>query len=69
MTINMQELKGKTDLELQDELLNLFRELFNLRMQKGSQDLNVAPKAHLFKKVRRDIARIKTILSERKKNN
>lgn len=65
--MNMQELKNKTDAELKGELLELFRELFNLRMQKGSQDINIAPKSHLFKNVRRDIARIKTVLSERGK--
>jgi large subunit ribosomal protein L29 len=50
-------LKDKDFAALKEELLSLLRELFNLRMQKGS---NVAVKPHLFKKVRRQIARVKT---------
>ena len=42
---------------LKDELLSLLREQFNLRMQKGS---GAAVKPHLFKQVRRQIARVKT---------
>lgn len=56
------ELREKTPTDLNAELLALLKEQFNLRIQKGSGQ---APKAHLFKKVRRDIARIKTILQEK----
>lgn len=52
-------LKDKDFAALKEELLSLLREQFNLRMQKGS---NVAVKPHLFKKVRRQIARVKTQL-------
>jgi large subunit ribosomal protein L29 len=56
------ELKEKTVDELNDELNGLFREQFNLRMQRGSgQDV----KPHNFKRVRREIARIKTIVSQK----
>lgn len=46
---------------LKEELLSLLREQFNLRMQKGS---GAAVKPHLFKKVRREIARVKTRLHQ-----
>lgn len=48
--------------ELATELNSLFKEQFNLRMQRGAGQ---SPRHHLFKKVRRDIARIKTVLHER----
>ena len=50
--------------ELKQELLELRKEQFNLRMQKG---MGEAPKPHLHKRVRRDIARIKTILTEKER--
>lgn len=59
--MNAKELRSKTVLELQQELLALRKEQFNLRMQKGWGE---TPKSHNFKK-RRDIARIKTILNEK----
>jgi len=52
--------------DLNDELLNLRREQFNLRMQMGSGN---TPKIHRFSTVRHDIARIKTVLTETKKAN
>ena len=56
------ELRNKTVEELMKELISLLKEQFNLRIQKGAGQ---PPKAHLFKKVRLDIARIKTILKEK----
>lgn len=56
------ELRNKTAGELQNELLALLKEQFNLRIQKG---LGQAAQTHLFRKVRKEIARIKTILSEK----
>ena len=58
------EMRGKTDAELEKELLDLAREAFNLRMQKGSGQLG---RSSQIKTVRRDIARIKTIQNERRK--
>ncbi len=58
------ELRKKSAAELQKEMLDLFREQFNLRMQKG---MGEAPRSHLFGKVRRNIARIKTILNEKER--
>ncbi len=48
--------------ELNQELLGLLREQFNLRMQKGTGQLS---QPHRVKAVRRDIARIKTILEQK----
>ena len=56
------ELTTKSVDELNPELSGLFREQFNLRMQRGSgQDV----KPHDFKRVRRQIARIKTIIHQK----
>ncbi len=55
-------LRQKSDQELREELLALAREAFNLRMQKGSGQLS---RPSQVKAVRRDIARVKTILAER----
>lgn len=57
------ELRDKTPRELTDELLRLRREQFNLRMQKASGQLG---QTHLLRETRRDIARIKTILAEKR---
>lgn len=50
--------------ELQGELVNLKREQLSLRIQRGvGQNVD---KPHLFKKVRRNIARINTVIAEKK---
>ena len=56
------ELKAKSVEELNAELLGLLREQFNLRMQAATGQL---AQTHLLKTVRRDIARVKTILTEK----
>ncbi len=56
-----EELRKKNSQELEVELNSLFREQFNLRMQKGTGQLN---KPDQIKKVRRNIARVKTIQNE-----
>lgn len=56
------ELRTKSKDELMANLLELAREQFNLRMQKGSGQL---VKSSQVKQVRRDIARINTVLSEK----
>lgn len=58
------ELRGKGIDELEKELLERRKEQFNLRMQKASGQLS---RNHQLGRVRRDIARIKTVLSERKR--
>ncbi len=55
------ELRQKSKEELNTLLLEKSREQFNLRMQKGVGQLS---KPDQMKKVRRDIARIHTILNE-----
>lgn len=59
------DLRQKNVAELKQELLGVFREQFNLRMQKGSGQLS---KPHQVKAARRNIARIKTILNEKAGN-
>ena len=56
------ELKDKSVEDLNKELLELAREQFNLRMQKGTGQL---AKSHLLKDVRRNIARVKTVLNQK----
>ena len=56
------ELKEKNVEELNAELLNLLREQFNLRMQASTGQLE---KTDQLRKVRRTIARVKTILTEK----
>jgi large subunit ribosomal protein L29 len=58
------ELRGKSSEELQTELQSLLRAQFSLRMQKATQQL---PNTSQIKKVRRDIARVRTLLSEKAK--
>jgi large subunit ribosomal protein L29 len=55
------ELRQKTQEELNKMLGDLSREQFNLRMQKGTGQMS---RPDQVKKVRRDIARIHTILKE-----
>ncbi len=55
------ELRQKSKDELISLLLELSRERFNLRMQKGTAQLS---KPHQVKNVRRDIARVQTVLNE-----
>ena len=59
--MNASELRQKSIEELNLMLLEKSREQFNLRMQKGTGQL---AKPDQIKKVRRDIARIHTILNE-----
>ena len=55
------ELRQKSKDELGSLLLDLSREQFNLRMQKGTAQLS---KPHQVKNVRRNIARVQTVLNE-----
>lgn len=59
--MNTSELRKKTAEELQSLLLELGREKFNLRMQQGTGQLSKSSQAKI---VRRQIARVKTILTE-----
>jgi large subunit ribosomal protein L29 len=59
--MNATELRNKSKEELVNALFELTREQFNLRMQKGTGQL---AKSSQIKLVRRDIARVNTVLSE-----
>ena len=56
------ELRGKEPAELQKELEALLRAQFGLRMQVATQQL---ANTSQLKKVRRDIARVRTIMKEK----
>ena len=57
------ELRGKTAQELQDELLALCREQFNLRMQASINP--EAVRSDQITLVRKNIARVKTVMNEK----
>lgn len=61
--MNASELRQKSVDELKLELLALRREQFNLRMQRATT--GQASKPHLFKRARRNIARVKMVLGEK----
>ena len=58
------ELKTKSVAELEQLKLELLKEQFNLRMQKGSGQLT---KSHLLTQARRNVARVNTIISQKNK--
>ena len=58
-----EELNKKTHEKLYKELLDLRKEQFNLRMRRG---VGQASRVHMFKLNRRNIARVKTIMNEKK---
>lgn len=55
------DLRQKSRAELQEELLNLRKEQFNLRMQQATGQL---ARPDQFNKVRKSIARVKTVIRE-----
>lgn len=60
--MKIKELRSKNDTEIQKELLDLRRVQFSLRMQAATQQLSNTSQ---IAKVRRDIARIKTVQHEK----
>ncbi|KHD08988.1 50S ribosomal protein L29 [Candidatus Thiomargarita nelsonii] len=58
------ELREKSVDELNKERLELLREHFNLRLQKANDQLN---RHTQLKSVQRDIARVKTVLNEKRR--
>ena len=56
------DVKAKSNDELKEELIDLRKEAFNLRFQTASGQLENTARVRL---VRRDIARIKTVLHQR----
>jgi len=63
--MNATELREKSADELQAELLELRKEQFNLRMQRATAQTE---QTHSLKNVRRDIARVKTVLNQKAKD-
>lgn len=57
------ELREKSVDELQQEIENLVKEQFNYRMQQSTGQLG---QSHLLKQMKRDIARVKTVLNEKR---
>ncbi|HNP63341.1 MAG TPA: 50S ribosomal protein L29 [Woeseiaceae bacterium] len=55
------DLRAKSVDELNDELVALRREQFNLRMQQATGELT---QVHQHSRVKKDIARVKTVLNE-----
>ncbi|AAO54176.1 50S ribosomal protein L29 [Pseudomonas plecoglossicida] len=55
------ELREKSAQQLNEQLLGLLRDQFNLRMQKATGQLG---QSHLLSQVKRDIARVKTVLNQ-----
>ena len=56
------ELREKTPDQLRDELANLKKEAFNLRFQQATNQLENTAR---MREVRRNVARVKTILNEK----
>ena len=63
--IDLQEIRLKHTTDLKQLLEDLLEEQFKLKMQVATGQL---AKSSEFKKVRRDIARIKTIMKEKQNN-
>ena len=66
MKINkyVEDLKAKSAAELNDELVAAKKELFNLRFQNATNQLDNTSR---IKEVRKNIARIQTVISEQAK--
>ena len=58
----VEELKAKSATELQEELVAAKKELFNLRFQNATNQLDNTSR---IKEVRRNIARIQTVIAEK----
>jgi large subunit ribosomal protein L29 len=56
-----EDLRSKSADELSEELLDLRREQFNLRMQRATGQL---ARPHEYSRIRKDIARVKTVMAE-----
>ena len=62
MAMDAAELRDKTPDELRDQLASLKKEAFNLRFQQATNQLENTARMRI---VRRDIARVRTILNEK----
>ncbi|HED13359.1 MAG TPA: 50S ribosomal protein L29 [Gammaproteobacteria bacterium] len=64
--MKVQEMRSKKDSELQEEIIALRKEQFNLRLQNATGQLG-NPSA--FKRVRKEIAQLKTVISEQERGS
>lgn len=64
--MNAGELRNKTDAELNELLLELRRKQFNMRMQASFEQ---SVRSSDVRETRRDIARVKTIINERRQGD
>ena len=62
MVMLIQETRGLTDEQLQEELTKSYQELMNLRFRAATNQL---PNTNLPRSVRKSIARLKTVMRER----
>ncbi|MEY8838397.1 50S ribosomal protein L29 [Cribrihabitans sp. XS_ASV171] len=62
--MNAQELRDKTPDQLREDLANLKKEAFNLRFQQATGQLESTAR---IKAVRREVARVNTVLNEKAK--
>jgi large subunit ribosomal protein L29 len=60
--MKIDDVRGMTPDQLNDNLLNLKREQFNLRFQQATGQME---KSHRVDQVRKDIARIKTVMRQK----
>ncbi len=63
MSVDVKELREKSVQELTEQLLDLRKQHFNIRMQKASGQLG---QVHLLKETKKDIARVKTLIQEKR---
>jgi large subunit ribosomal protein L29 len=61
--MNATDLRSKSQDELNEDLINLRREQFNVRMQQATGE---ATKPHEHSRIRKNIARVKTVMAEQK---
>jgi large subunit ribosomal protein L29 len=64
--MKVNDMRGMSQEDLNKELLNLRREQFSLRMQRATGQL---ARPHEYGRVKKDIARVKTILGELKQTS
>lgn len=57
------DIRQLTDSQLEDEVVKLKKEQFNLRFQKATGQLE---KTHRVREIRRDVARLKTIAQQKR---
>ncbi|HEY8010569.1 MAG TPA: 50S ribosomal protein L29 [Rudaea sp.] len=60
--MELKDLRKQSAQDLNEQLIELRREQFNLRMQKGAGQQT---QTHHFKRVRREIAQVKTLLGQK----